>query len=165
MSDVPSSLVDSSSAVETVTAIEPSSPIWPYVVGVLIALAVAGFYIYKYVNRPSFLIKQIRKRNKKAMAKQGIDANNEAMVDLDKLLSAVEFYALEQKMTGSATVKLLSPLNDQKRIKNAKDMYQTMQNIAKSINNQALANELKQRMAGVKANSRLMAGLFKRAGI
>lgn len=162
MSDVPSTIVDTATTVQTV--VEPSTPIWPYVVGVLVALAVAGFVAYKAINRPRFLIKQIRKRNHKAMAKQGIE-NNEAMVDLDKLLTAIEIYATKQGMTGSQTIQLLAPLNDQQRLKTAKDMYQTMHNIAMSIDNPALANELKQRMTGVKANSRLMAGLFKRAGI
>ena len=162
MSDVPSTIVDTATTVQTV--VEPSTPIWPYVVGVLIALVVAGFVAYKVLNRPSFLIKQIRKRNTKAMAKQGIE-NNEAIVDLDKLLTAVEKYATAQGMTGTQTMQLLAPLNDQARLKTAKDMYQTMHNIAINIGNNALANELKQRMSGVKANSRLMAGLFKRAGI
>ena len=161
MSDVPSAL---DAAVTTLTIAEPSVSVWPYVLGSVGTLIVAGYFAYKRMSRPSFIIKQIRRRNKKAMKKQGIETS-EATLDLDKLLSAIEIYATKERLSGPDTLKLLMPLNDQRRITSAKEMYLTMQHIARDIGDQRLAAELKNKSAGVKSSSKLMAGLFKRAGI
>ena len=91
--------------------------------------------------------------------------NSDFVNDLDKLLVSVQSYAEEQGRTGGDVVKLLSPLNDKERIKTARDMYQSMIYIANSINDTSLAREFKNKSKQVKANSPLMAGLFKRAGI
>ncbi|MDD1793100.1 hypothetical protein L4D06_02570 [Enterovibrio makurazakiensis] len=162
MSDVPSTAVEVVTTAQTVA--ESSGPIWPYVVGGIALVIAAGYWGFKRINRPSFIIKQIRRRNLKAMKKQGVESSD-ATVDLDKLLSAIEEHAIEKNMTGSDMVKLLAPLNDTNRMKSAKDMYLTMQHIARDIGNTRLAGEFKTKSTGVKSNSKLMAGLFKRAGI
>ncbi len=161
MSDVPSAL---DAAATTLTIAEPSVSVWPYVLGSIATLILAGYFAYKAMSRPSFIIKQIRRRNKKAMKKQGIETS-EATIDLDKLLSAIEVHATKKRLSGPDTLKLLMPLNDQRRITSAKEMYLTMQHIARDIGDQRLAAELKNKSAGVKSSSKLMAGLFKRAGI
>ncbi|WP_407330368.1 hypothetical protein [Enterovibrio sp. 27052020O] len=162
MSDVPSTAVEVVTTAQTVA--ESSGPIWPYVVGGIALVIAAGFWGYKLISRPSFIIKQIRRRNLKAMKKEGVESS-EATVDLDKLLSAIEAHAIDNKMSGAEMVKLLAPLNDANRMKSAKDMYLTMQHIAREIGDTRLAGEFKSKSTGVKSNSKLMAGLFKRAGI
>lgn len=162
MSYVPSAALDVAESTQTIA--QSSGSVWPYVIGTTIAIVLAGYWGYKRMSRPTFIIKQIRKRNYKAMKKQGIEST-EATVDLDKLLTSIEDHAIKNKLSGSETLKLLMPLNDQKRINSAKDMYTTMQKIAHEIGDNALAGELKAKSMGVKSNSKLMAGLFKRAGI
>lgn len=162
MSDVPSAAIDVAASAHTVA--ESSGAIWPYVVGGIALVIAAGFWGFKRMNRPTFLIKQIRKRNLKAMKKEGIESS-EATNDLDRLLSAIEAYAVEKEMKGTDMLKLLAPLNDQNRMKSAKDMYLTMQHIAREIGDTRLAGEFKGKSTGVKSSSKLMAGLFKRAGI
>ncbi len=162
MSDVPSVVTEIAVTAQTIA--EPSTPIWPFVLGTIAAIALAGYWGYRHINRPSFIIKQIRKKNLKAMQKNGIE-DNDATKDLDKLLTSLEKYAIANNLSGSVTVQMLMPLNDQNKIKSAKDMYLTLHNIARDIEDNQLAVEFKNKMTGVKSNSKLMAGLFKRAGI
>lgn len=162
MSDIPSAAVDVAANAQTVA--ESSGSVWPYVVGGIALVIAAGYWGYKKVSQPPFIISQIRRRNLKAMKKEGIESS-EATIDLDKLLTAIEEHAVENKMSGADMIKLLAPLNDQNRMKSAKDMYLTMQYIAREIGNNRLAGEFKGKSSGVKSSSKLMAGLFKRAGI
>ncbi|MDD1780845.1 hypothetical protein LRP49_06480 [Enterovibrio sp. ZSDZ35] len=162
MSDVPSAAIEVAATAQT--AVESSGSIWPYVVGGIALVIAAGYWGFKRMNKPTFIINQIRKRNLKAMKKAGIESN-EATVDLDKLLTAIEEHANKNNLTGADMLKLLNPLNDKSRMQTAKDMYTTMQHIAREIGNTKLAGEFKGKSSGVKSNSRLMAGLFKRAGI
>lgn len=162
MSDVPSVMTEI--AVTAQTTAEASTPIWPFVLGTIAAIALAGYWGYKQISRPSFIIKQIRKKNLKAMQKAGVESND-ATRDLDKLLTSLETHATEKKLAGSQVVQMLMPLNDQNRMKSAKDMYSTLHHIAREIGDNQLASEFKNKMSGVKSNSKLMAGLFKRAGI
>lgn len=162
MSDVPASVVDTATVVQTVS--ESSGPVWPYVVGVIIALVIVGFAIYKYVNRPTLMINLVRKRNLKAMQKEGVEGN-EATEDINKLLDSLERYATAKKMSGSKALKFLAPLNETSSMKSPRDMYLTMQKIAKDINDTDLANNFGTKATGVKAQSKLMNSLFKRAGI
>ncbi len=162
MSDVPS--VVNEIAITAQTTAEPSATVWPYVVGTIIAIVAFGFWAYKRINKPDFVIKQIRRKNLKAMKKEGIESN-EASEDLDRLLSSIETHADEKKLSGADVIKLLMPLNDKNRMKSAKDMYSTLHYIAKEIGDNRLANEFKNKTSGVKSNSKLMAGLMKRAGI
>ncbi|PKF50668.1 hypothetical protein [Enterovibrio nigricans] len=162
MSDVPSAAIEVAATAQT--AAESSGSIWPYVVGGIALVVAAGYWGFKRMNKPTFIINQIRKRNLKAMKKAGIESN-EATVDLDKLLTAIEEHANTKNLTGADMLKLLNPLNDKGRMQTAKDMYTTMQHIAREIGNTKLAGEFKGKSSGVKSNSRLMAGLFKRAGI
>ncbi|KKD60315.1 hypothetical protein RN22_11640 [Grimontia sp. AD028] len=162
MSDVPSAVVEVAANAQTVA--ESSGSVWPYVVGGIALVVAAGFWGYKLVSRPTFIIKQIRRRNLKAMKKEGIESS-EATNDLDRLLTAIEEHAVSNKMSGADMIKLLAPLNDQNRMKSARDMYLTMQHIAREVGNSRLAGEFKGKSSGVKSSSKLMAGLFKRAGI
>ncbi len=162
MSDVPAAAVEVVSAAQT--AAESSGAIWPYVVGGIALVVAAGYFGFKRMNRPSFIINQIRKRNLKAMKKEGVESN-EATVDLDKLLSSIERHAIENKLSGSDMVKLLAPLNDKNRMQSAKDMYLTMQHIAREIGDNRLAGEFKGKSSGVRSSSKLMSGLLRRAGI
>lgn len=162
MSDVPATVTQAAEVVQPVA--ESSGSIWGYVAGGALLLVLAGFYGYKKMNTPGFIIKQVRKRNMKELQKQGVE-NSEFVQDLDKLLDSVLAYANDNKKKGTDVVKLLSPLNDTARIKTPRDMYQSMIYIANEIRDPALAREFKGRAKHVKASSSLMNGLLKRAGI
>ncbi|MGL4381077.1 MAG: hypothetical protein ACRCTB_08440 [Vibrio sp.] len=144
--------------------VESSGSIWGYVVGGIVLVIAAGYLGFRKINKPAFMIKQLRKRNQKEMKKQGVESA-EAMGDLDLLLDAVEVYATEKKMKGTEMVKLLAPLNDAKKVKSASDFYHAMSFIAKGIDNPTLAKNLLNKSKQVKSSSALMAGLLKRAGI
>ncbi|KLV04339.1 MULTISPECIES: hypothetical protein [Photobacterium] len=162
MSDVPVSVAKAAEVIQPVA--ESSGSIWGYVAGGVALLILAGFFGYKKINKPAFIINQVRKRNLKEIQKLGIE-NSDFVNDLDKLLVSVQSYAEEQGRTGGDVVKLLSPLNDKERIKTARDMYQSMIYIANDIQDASLAREFKNKAKQVKASSPLMAGLLKRAGI
>ena len=162
MSDVPVSVTTAAEVIQPVA--ESSGSIWGYVAGGVALLIIAGFFGYKKINKPAFVIKQVRKRNLKEIKKLGVE-NSDFVNDLDKLLDSVESYATENGMKGSDVVKIISPMNDTARIKTARDMYQSMIYIAKEIKDTALAREFTNKSKQVKASSPLMAGLFKRAGI
>ncbi|MGL6053819.1 MAG: hypothetical protein ACRC0O_01000, partial [Vibrio metschnikovii] len=56
----------------SIDAIQPmvessSGSIWGYVVGGLVLVVAAGYFGFKKINQPAFVIKQIRKRNRKEM--------------------------------------------------------------------------------------------------
>lgn len=163
MSDVPVSVATATEVVQPVVE-SSSGSVWGYVAGGIALLVLAGFYGYRKINTPEFLIKQVRKRNQKELQKQGIE-NSEFVVDLDKLLDSVLEYANEHNKKGSDVVKIISPLNDTARIKTPRDMYQAMIYIANDIRDASLAREFKNKSKQVKASSPLMAGLLKRAGI
>ncbi|MGR5146068.1 hypothetical protein ACQKP8_05930 [Photobacterium alginatilyticum] len=162
MSDVPTSVTKVAEVVQPVA--ESSGSIWGYVAGGAVLLVLAGFFGYRKLNTPAFIIKQVRKRNLKEIQKQGIESS-EFIVDLDKLLDSVLEYANENNKKGSDVVKIISPLNDADRIKTPRDMYQAMIYICNSINDASLARELKNKSKQVKGSSALMTGLLKRAGI
>ncbi|PSU32548.1 hypothetical protein [Photobacterium lutimaris] len=162
MSDVPVSVTTAAEVIQPVA--ESSGSIWGYVAGGVALLILAGFFGYKKINKPAFIINQVRKRNLKEIKKLGVE-NSDFVNDLDKLLDSVETYATEKGMKGSDVVKIISPMNDKDRIKTAGDMYQSMIYIANDIKDTSLAREFKNKAKQVKANSPLMAGLFKRAGI
>ncbi|OAN11076.1 hypothetical protein A3K86_19070 [Photobacterium jeanii] len=162
MSDVPASVTTAAEVIQPVA--ESSGSIWGYVAGGVALLVLAGFFGYKKINTPAFIIGQVRKRNLKEMQKQGVESS-EFMLDLDKLLDSVLEYANTNKKTGNDVVKIISPLNDTKRIKSPRDMYQSMIHIANEMHDTALAREFKNKSKQVKASSPLMAGLLKRAGI
>lgn len=162
MSDVPVSVTHVADVVQPV--VESSGSIWGYVAGGVALLILAGYFGYKKINKPAFIINQVRKRNLKEVKKLGME-NSEFVVDLDKMLDSVLEYANENGKTGGDVVKIISPLNDTARIKSARDMYQAMIYIANSINDASLARDFKNKAKQVKASSPLMAGLFKRAGI
>ncbi|MEJ2762713.1 hypothetical protein VV869_01715 [Photobacterium sp. MCCC 1A19761] len=162
MSDVPATVTQAAEVVQPVA--ESSGSIWGYVAGGVLLLVLAGFYGYKKINTPGFIIKQVRKRNMKELQKQGVE-NSEFVQDLDKLLDSVLTFANDNKKKGTDVVKLLSPLNDTARIKTPRDMYQSMIYIANEIRDAGLAREFKGRAKNVKASSSLMNGLLKRAGI
>ncbi|NNN43511.1 MULTISPECIES: hypothetical protein [unclassified Vibrio] len=153
----------------SIDAIQPmvessSGSIWGYVVGGLVLVVAAGYFGFKKINQPAFVIKQIRKRNRKAMQKQGIEST-EALADLDHLLDAVQQHAIDNGMSGTAMVQLLAPLNDKAKINSAAGFYQSMAYIAKSINQPQLVKSLQNKSKQVKSSSPLMAGLLKRAGV
>ncbi|MEZ8092474.1 hypothetical protein ACED51_00185 [Photobacterium swingsii] len=162
MSDVPVSVVSAAEAIQPVA--ESSGSIWGYVAGGVALLILAGFFGYKKINKPAFIISQVRKRNLKEMKKQGVESS-EFSIDLDKLLDSVLNYANANNKTGNDVVKIISPLNDSDRIKNPSDMYKAMIHIANEMNDVSLAREFKNKSKMVKASSPLMAGLLKRAGI
>ncbi|EJL6266803.1 hypothetical protein ACUULL_000034 [Vibrio cholerae] len=162
MSDVSTTVDFAAQTVQPV--VESSGSIWGYVVGGIVIVIAAGYFVFRKINKPAFMIKQLRKRNQKEMKKNGVESA-EAMNDLDLVLDAVEAYATEKKMKGTEMVKLLAPLNDADKIKSASDFYHAMSYIAKSIDNQALAKNLLNKSKQVKSSSALMAGLLKRAGI
>ena len=162
MSDVPVSVAKATEVIQPVA--ESSGSVWGYVAGGVALLVLAGFYGYKKINTPAFIIKQVRKRNLKEIQKQGIE-NSDFVLDLDKLLDSVLEYANEHNKKGSDVVKIISPLNDSSRIKTARDMYQSMIYIANDIHDVALAREFKNKSKQVKSSSALMTGLLKRAGI
>ena len=162
MSDAPTTV---EYTVETLQPVVGSSgSVWGYVLGGIAVVALLGYVVYKKANTPSFVIKQMRKRNQKEMKKQGIESA-EAMIDLDQLLNAVESYANDKGMSGTQMVQLLAPLNDKAKIKSATDLYGSMSYIAKSIDNMALAKTLGNKAKQVRSSSALMAGLLKRAGV
>lgn len=162
MSDAPTTV---EYAVETVQpVVESTGSVWGYVIGGVAVVALIGYFGFKRLNKPSFIIKQMRRRNQKEMKKQGIESV-EAMVDLDLLLDAVEKYAVEKKMSGTQMVQLLAPMNDKAKIKSATDMYNSMAYIAKSIENPSLAKTLQSKGKQTRSSSALMAGLLKRAGV
>ncbi|MDX1303220.1 hypothetical protein [Photobacterium sp.] len=162
MSDVPVSVANAVDVVQPV--VESSGSIWGYVAGGTVLLILAGFYGYRKLNTPGFIIKQVRKRNLKEMKKQGVE-NSDFMLDLDKLFDSVLEYANKYNKTGGDVVKIISPLNDAARIKTPRDMYQSMIYIANEMHDVALAREFKAKSKQVKASSPLMTGLLKRAGI
>ncbi|ELR64397.1 hypothetical protein C942_02577 [Photobacterium marinum] len=163
MSDVPVSVTTTATEVIQPVA-ESSGSIWGYVAGGVALLVLAGFFAYKKINTPTFIINQVRRRNQKEIKKLGVE-NSEFIVDLDKLLDSVQEYAIQNNQKGSDVVKIISPLNDTSRIKTARDMYQSMIFIANAINDANLAREFKNKSKQVKASSALMTGLLKRAGI
>ncbi|MGF1714200.1 hypothetical protein [Photobacterium chitinilyticum] len=162
MSDVPASVTKAAEVVQPV--VESSGSVWGYVAGGAVLLVLAGFFGYRKLNTPAFIIKQVRKRNLKEIQKQGIESS-EFVLDLDKLLDSVLEYANANKKKGSDVVKIISPLNDTARIKTPRDMYQAMIYISNEIHDAALAREFKNKSKQVKGSSALMTGLLKRAGI
>lgn len=138
---------------------------WGYTFGGLILVAAGGYFAIKKLNTPSFMVKQIRRRNLKEMKKQGVVGNSESMVDLDRLLDSVEAYASKQGMTGSEMSRLLQPLQDSNAGKSGSGFYHTISHIAKNVGDMALATEMQKKSKQVKSNSALMAGLLKRAGV
>ncbi|AQM19244.1 hypothetical protein LL266_10345 [Vibrio anguillarum] len=162
MSDTPTTV---EYTVETLKpVVESSGSIWGYVAGGVVLAVVLGYFAFKKLNKPAFVIKQMRKRNRKEMKKHGVESA-EAMVDLDLLLDAVQEYATQQAMSGTTMVQLLAPLNDANKMKSAGDFYHSMAYIAKSINNPTLAKTLQNKSKQVRSSSPLMAGLLKRAGV
>lgn len=162
MSDIPSSVLEIAATAQTTS--QSSGSIWPYVIGGIAAVVLCGYAGFKFISRPKFILSQIRKRNLKAMKKEGIE-ENEASLDLNRLLNAIEQHAEEKKLTSADTIKLIMPLNDQNKMTSAKEMYLTLQQIAKEVGDTRLANEFKTKSSGVKSSSKLMVGLLKRAGI
>ncbi|EPI2806639.1 TPA: hypothetical protein I7750_05855 [Vibrio vulnificus] len=162
MSDAPTTV---EYAVETVQpVVESTGSVWGYVIGGIAVVVLIGYFGFKKLNKPAFIIKQMRRRNQKEMKKQGIESA-EAMVDLDLLLDAVEEYATEKQMSGTQMVQLLAPMNDKSKIKSATDLYNSMAYIAKSIDNVSLAKTLQGKGKQARSSSALMAGLLKRAGV
>jgi aspartate ammonia-lyase len=137
---------------------------WGYSIGGIIIVVATGYWVYKKLNTPSFMVKQIRRRNQKEMKKLGTETS-EAMNDLDRLLDSVEAYATKKGMTGSAMSQLLAPLQKVNDSKSGINFYPTMVHIAKSVGDNNLANILSKKSKQVKSNSPLMAGLLKRAGV
>ncbi|UJF18233.1 hypothetical protein L0B53_14575 [Vibrio sp. SS-MA-C1-2] len=162
MSDVPGSITNIAAAAQPVA--ESSGSIWGYIAGGVAVLVIAGFYGYKKINTPKFIINQVRKKNLKEMKKQGQE-NSEFLVDLDRLLDSVLVNATENGHKGKDVIKTISPLNDKDRIKTPKDMYNSMVYIANEIKDPSLARDLKNKAKQVKSSSSLMNGLLKRAGI
>nr|WP_086938791.1 hypothetical protein [Thaumasiovibrio occultus] len=160
MSEVPA--FDSTAS--QVEVIAETTSIWGYVAGGVALLVLAGFWGYRKLNTPRYTVAAIRRKNAKEMKKQGLE-RTEVMVDLDELLDAVQVHAEEQGMKGTEMAGLLSPINDKDRIKDGRDMYMAMSYIAKEVGNPALANQFQSKAKMVKSGSKLMAGLFKRAGI
>ncbi|MCG3729766.1 hypothetical protein [Vibrio cincinnatiensis] len=153
----------------SIDAIQPmadatSGSIWGYVVGGIVLVLAAGYFGFKKINQPAFVIKQMRKRNRKEMQKQGMEST-EALADLDHLLDAVQQYAIDNGMSGTAMVQLLAPLNDKAKVNSAAGFYHAMAYIAKSINQPQLVKSLQSKSKQVKSSSPLMAGLLKRAGV
>lgn len=159
MSDLTTS-IDSIQPVAEATG----SSIWGYVVGGIVLVLAAGYFGYKKMNQPAFVVKQLRKRNRKEMKKQGVESA-ESMADLDLLLDSVQNYAIENKMTGTKMVQLLAPMNDKSKVKSGTDFYHAMAYIAKNINDTQLARNFQNKSKQVKSSSPLMAGLLKRAGV
>ena len=162
MSDVSTNVTNTETVMQTVLNTLNSG--WGYSIGGLIIAIAVGYWVYKKINTPSFMVKQIRRRNLKEMKKMGTESS-EAMDDLDRLLDSVEAYATKQGMTGSAMSQLLAPLQNVKDNKSGVSFYHSMAHIAKSIGDNNLANILSKKSKQVKSNSPLMAGLLKRAGV
>ncbi|MDC0610836.1 hypothetical protein OAP63_08875 [Vibrio sp.] len=162
MSDVSTNVNNTQSVIQTV--LETLNSGWGYSIGGIILVVAAGYWGYKKINKPKFVIAQIRRRNMKEMKKMGAESND-AMVDLDRLLDSVEAYATKQGMTGSAMTKLLAPLQQNGGAKTAGTFYHSMIHIAKNIGDNNLANTLLKKSKQVKSSSALMAGLLKRAGV
>ncbi len=97
MSDVPASVTKAAEVVQPV--VESSGSVWGYVAGGAVVLVLAGFFVYRKLNTPAFIIKQVRKRNLKEIQKQGIESS-EFVLDLDKLLDSVLEYANANKKKG-----------------------------------------------------------------
>ncbi|WP_254917400.1 hypothetical protein, partial [Vibrio sp. V05_P4A8T149] len=107
MSDTPTTV---EYTVETLKpVVESSGSIWGYVAGGVVLAVVLGYFAFKKLNKPAFVIKQMRKRNRKEMKKHGVE-RAEAMVDLELLLDALQEYACQQARNGSTTVPLVAPL-------------------------------------------------------
>lgn len=162
MSDVSTNASNATSVMQSVLDFMNSG--WGYSIGGIILVVAAGYWGVRKLNTPSFVIKQIRKRNMKELKKQGAESN-EAMQDMDRLLDSVEKYANKQGMKGSEMAKLLTPLQQSKSNPSAASFYQSMAHIAKNINDTNLSNKLLKKGKQVKSSSALMAGLLKRAGI
>ncbi|GAL05525.1 hypothetical protein JCM19237_615 [Photobacterium aphoticum] len=105
MSDVPVSVTNVAEVVQPVA--ESSGSIWGYVAGGVALLILAGYFGYKKINKPAFIINQVRKRNLKEIKKLGME-NSEFVVDLDRLLDSVLTYANENGKTGGDVVKIIS---------------------------------------------------------
>ncbi|MCX9490843.1 hypothetical protein IG511_18060, partial [Vibrio cholerae] len=90
MSDVSTTVDFATQTVQPV--VESSGSIWGYVVGGIVIVIAAGYFGFRKINKPAFMIKQLRKRNQKEMKKNGVESA-EAMNDLDLVLDAVEAYA------------------------------------------------------------------------
>jgi hypothetical protein len=162
MSDVSTNVANTSSVMQTV--LDTLNSGWGYSIGGIILVVAAGYWGLKKLNTPSFVLKQIRRRNMKEMRKQGAE-NTEAMADLDRLLDSVAEYATKQGMTGSAMSKLLEPLQKSDASKSVGGFYNSMAYIAKNIGDSGLAGSLQKKSKQVKSSSPLMAGLLKRAGV
>src|SRR5690606_19679525 len=80
MSDLTTSIDSIQPVVES-----SGSSIWGYVIGGIVLVLAAGYFGFKKMNQPAFVIKQLRKRNRKEMQKQGVESA-ESMADLDLLL-------------------------------------------------------------------------------
>jgi hypothetical protein len=162
MSDVSTNVTNTAPVMQTV--IDTLNSGWGYSIGGILLVVAVGYWGVKKLNKPSFVLKQIRRRNLKEMKKHGTE-NSEAMADLDQLLDSVEAYAIKQGMTGSAMTKLLEPLNQANSSKSGGDFYHSMSYIAKNIGDAKLATALLKKSKQVKTSSPLMAGLLKRAGV
>ncbi|MHA2936780.1 hypothetical protein ACXJY6_00635 [Vibrio sp. RC27] len=164
MSEVATNVTNSESVMQTV--LDTLNSGWGYTIGGIIIVVAAGYWIYKKLNTPRFMVQQIRRRNLKEMKKQGADAEgSEAMADLDRLLDSVEAYATNQGMTGAAMSQLLAPLQKVNDNKSGASFYHSMAHIAKTIGDVNLAKNLSKKSKQVKSSSALMAGLLKRAGV
>ncbi|WP_087022340.1 hypothetical protein [Thaumasiovibrio subtropicus] len=162
MSDVPESIASTAEIVSQLP--EETTSIWVWVFGVIGVLLVGAFIAYKVMNRPTFVINMVRKRTMKSIKEQGGE-NSEFVADMDRLLDAVKFHAVENKLSGGEAMKLLQPMSDKDRVKNSGDVYRTMIYIAKEIKADDLVRDLTSKSKQMKSGSALMAGLFKRAGI
>ena len=93
MSDVPTTVEYTVETLQPV--VESSGSIWGYVAGGVVLAILLGYFGFKRLNKPAFVIKQMRKRNRKEMKKQGVESA-ESMADLDLLLDAVQEYATQR---------------------------------------------------------------------
>ena len=162
MAEVSTTVNNTASVMETV--LDTLNSGWGYSIGGIIIVVAAGYWTYKKLNTPGFVIKQIRRRNLKEMKKLGTESSD-TMDDLDRLLDSVEAYAVKKGMNGSAMSQLLTPLQKAQDNKSGVSFYQSMAYIAKGIGDTNLANQLSKKSKQVKSNSALMAGLLKRAGV
>lgn len=162
MSDVSTNVNNTTSVMHTVLEVLNSG--WGYAIGGVLLVAAGGYFGIKKLNTPRVVIKQIRRRNLKEMKKLGAEST-EATEDFDRLLNAVEAYAIKQKMTGSEMSQLLSPLQQEKSGVSGGNFYHSMAYIAKNIGDGNLAKALQNKSKQVRTSSPLMAGLLKRAGV
>lgn len=63
MSDVSTTVDFATQTVQPV--VESSGSIWGYVVGGIVIVIAAGYFGFRKINKPAFMIKQLRKRNQK----------------------------------------------------------------------------------------------------